>query len=334
MAMKMVNGKINTGIAVQSVRKFSDILSNKEHAEESAYIRRVERERREADLRASVEEILAREDHDDQKQTLIKAVDKKQPEGLLQYFGLHDWRVALPVALTIGGPMIQFEYIIVDHKFYILAAFTMFWHAFALVFLPIHAEVFGGDADRVTKIYEQAEAASMADVKLSIEENEKFLSVGENMKQIYALRDDVYAAQAEALNLAEQHEVRRAFVQKLDALVALEESANTAIRQDMVNSVKASVSKSFHSDKKVQDKALTEAIAALSGGKRSGDVVGEVFKSSIVNYRNTAGDSSSSSSQIVAKLQKDIDELCKTTVQTSQGGNVYETHKVGGVGAF
>ena len=210
----------------------------------------------------------------------------------------------------------------------------MFWHAFALVFVPIYKEMLGGDAEKVENIYKAAEEASMTDLSSAIKESEKLLAVKDVVSDIYTLRDDLSVVQSEALNLSEQHNLRKAIVQKLDALVALEESAAVAIRNDMINTIKADAAKTLVNDRKVKDAALAQAIAALSGAKRDKDVVGEVFKASITNYRKNAGDAKSSSSLIIAKLEKEIDEIAKAPVVSDKAGNVFETHKIPGIGSF
>lgn len=337
-AMRVVSGNVkNFNAGAAFARDMSTLINKKEMGEEAVYIKRIEHERAEkaAALKASVEEILSREDHDEKKQDLLKAVgaENKEDEGILQSLGLTDWRIALPLALTFGGPMIQHEVIIIDGKFYILATFTMFFHAFGAIFVPLYNEMFGGEADRVAKLYSDAEASSMNDLNNTIEENERMLLVKDNMKSVFALRDDLYQAQAEALNKAAQHEVRAAYVQKLDALLSLEEAASVAIRQDMISSVKAEVAQVVATDKKVKEGALAEAIAALSGGKRGSDVVGNVFKASIQNYKTRSAEPTSSTSQIMAKLQKDADEICQAPATSTSAGNVYDTHRIEAFGS-
>lgn len=328
--------KATTRVSRSNVKLFSTLINKKEVGEETIYFRRLEQERadKETQRKNQLAEILSRSDSDESKRAILDVVEPKKPEGLLQMFGLHDWRIALPVGITVGGPMVQYEFIIVDHKFYILAAFTMFWHAFALVFVPIYKEMLGGDAERVHNIYKAAEEASMSELTSTIKESEKLLAIEDVVKDVYTLRDDLSVAQAEALNLSEQHNLRKSIVQKLDALVALEESAAVAIRNDMITTIKSDVSKAFQKDQKVKEQALAQAIAALSGAKRNKDVVGDVFKSSIQSYRKNAGDAKSSSSLIIAKLEKEIDEIAKAPAIQDKAGNVYETHKIAGLGSF
>ncbi|RYG59257.1 hypothetical protein EON64_20430, partial [archaeon] len=96
----------------------------------------------------------------------------------------------------------------------------------------------------------KADEAAFEQVHQAIRENEKVLSLKEDYQSLYHLTDNMAAAHAEALSLAEEHKYREAIVKKLDSLHALEEAASAAIRSRMVGQVKAEVVKTFATDKK------------------------------------------------------------------------------------
>jgi len=311
-------------------------LATKEQGEEVSYIRRQEHERK-ARLRAQMEEILAREQHDEEHQALVNVIESKKTKvdskdvGILQYLGLDDWKWALPVSISLASPMIAHEVIVVDYKFYLVGAFCMMWHAYDMVVLPIYLEKTSWIGEYIANFWKDVDDKAVAEINDAIDSSEGFVDAKDVFKDMFTGIDEVAAAQATALNLTHQNDLHRAIQKKLDALASLNEATNAAIRTDMMQTVKSEAFNVVSTDRKVKDAALSQAIATLAAGpkgKRGKDVVGEVYAKAIADYRAGLSAKDHKVHNITAKLEADIAEIVKAPAVIQTAGNVYETHPV------
>jgi F0F1-type ATP synthase membrane subunit b/b' len=118
----------------------------------------------------------------------------------------------------------------------------------------------------VAEDLKEVDNSILSQVNAAVEANQNALSLEEDYKQYCELTDQLAAAQADVLNQREAHLYREAIVKKLDSLQALEDSAVQAIRHRMLTKVKSDVVKTFTTDQKAKDLALTRAIEVLAGG--------------------------------------------------------------------
>jgi len=150
------------------------------------------------------------------------------------------------------------------------------------------------------------------------------------VKQIHALTDDMAVVQADYLNNLEEHKYRDAIAKKLDALVAVEDSASNAIRNRMLTQVHSNVVSSFKTDAKAKDAALSQALSVLQASnatttaKMNKDVVGEYFASSLKNYKDQYA-KQADKDEILIQLEKDVKNIMKAPPASATAcGNVYE----------
>lgn len=193
---------------------------------------------------------------------------------------------------------------------------------------PLVAKTFEQYTKEVEKDMKAVDDAVLTQINAAIDTNEKNLSLKEDYESIFRLKDDLAAAKAEALNLAEEHKYREAIISKLDSLYALEEAAAAAVRNRMVKEVHADVVKTFVNDKKAKESALQQAIAVLvsgEGSKIGKDVVGEVFVSALSNYRANYSKLSPDQDEILVNLQKEMAAVTSAPVVDAKGGNIYNT---------
>ena len=150
------------------------------------------------------------------------------------------------------------------------------------------------------------------------------------MKDIHNLTDDLAVVQADYLNHREEHKYREAIVRKLDALVALEDTATAAIRSRMLTKVHSDVVSAFKTDSKAKDAALNQALAVLAGSsvkggaKQNNDIVGQYFASSLKGYKEAYAKQPAGSDEIIKKLEIDMANIMKAPEQGEIGGNVYD----------
>lgn len=171
--------------------------------------------------------------------------------------------------------------------------------------------------------------AMLEQINSAVEANQSAITLEEDYKQYCQLTDQLAAAQADVLNQREVHLYREAIVKKLDSLQALEDSAVQAIRNRMLTKVKSDVVKTFTTDQKAKDLALTRAIEVLSGGakaKLGKDVVGDVFAQALTNYKQEYAKQPEGSDPILKQLEKDMAAVAAAPVVDSKGGNVFVTN--------
>jgi len=310
--------------------RFSSLLDKKEKGEETRFIREEEAKRH----REMVEKILAQEDSSVEKKELVEllAGKKEEPKGFLAKFGLDDPKIAAPVAFILGIPAIYNEVIVIDAELQITAVFLlicslMYKHAGPMI---------GKSLDDQRKVVEDSlksfDTNLQIEVRQSIAENENILTVTEDIKSVFALKDQLAIAQADVLNKAEEAKYREAIEKKLDALYAVEEQALSSIRNRMVSAVKTEVVDIFKNDKKAKENALNAAIAVLAageGGKLGKDIVGDVFASSLASYKENYAKQDPKQDGILVQLEKDIANIVTPpVVDAHAGGNVFVTHPI------
>lgn len=219
--------------------------------------------------------------------------------------------------------------IILDAEAMLTTCFFLFMTTMYNQVGPMIAKSLDAETEDIYTSLKAADEANKLSLTAAIEVQENALSAEEDSIEIFKLTDNMNAAQAEWLTNAEKHHYRDAVVKKLDALSALEESASNAIRARMISKVQADVLEAFKTDKKVKENALNQAIAVLAGGanaKLGKDVVGELFQSSLVNYKDAYAKLPVGADEILVKLEEDIKAISSPPVVTTQGGNVYLTH--------
>lgn len=245
--------------------------------------------------------------------------------------GLNDWKFALPTGLLVGLPVISNEVLILDAESLIVVAFIYFC---STMYTQAGPAIYSALNEQKQEIWQQMKLLDdtlIKELKITIESNEKVLTLKEDIEEIYKITNEMSVAQAEAFNMAEEHKYREAISKKLDQLVALEEGATHKIRTRMLAKVKEDVLATFVKDSKIKDAALEQAIAVLTAGpsgKLGKDTVGQVFATAVKNYRESYSKMSPGSDEIIKQLEKDIAAIITPPEVENAGGNVYETHKI------
>lgn len=216
--------------------------------------------------------------------------------------------------------------IIIDAEFQLTACFLLFAGAMYNGVGPaIGKALDDGVADK-EKETERLNSIVHQQIQDSIDANQSLKTLEEDIKLLHSLKDQVAVAQAEVLTALEESKYREAIVKKLETLSALEETAASAMRKRIVNTVKADVLKTFTSNKQAQENALNQAIAVLTSGndgKLGKDVVGEVFVNSIKSYKDNYAKQDPSNDPILQQLKNDVEQIVKAPEVSSKGGNVY-----------
>jgi hypothetical protein len=248
---------------------------------------------------------------------------------MISKLGLDDWKFALPVGLFIGIPTFANEVLVLSAESQLVACFILFCSTMYTQTGGMIAKSLDEYRDNVYTQMKKVDDAMLVDIQSSIAANQKVLGMESDIASVHNLMDDLAQAQAQALNMAEEHKYRDAVVKKLDGLVALEEAAVASMRARMLNKVKSDVIKTFNEDAKAKDKALEAAMAVLAKGptsKLGKDVVGEVYLSSLQSYKAAYSKQPAGSDEILVQLEKDIAAATAAPVVDFKGGNVYETH--------
>jgi hypothetical protein len=304
----------------------STVIEKKEHADEARYIREIEA-RRQAEIRANLDRIMALADNHEEKTAIVDLLEKKEKPSLMSQ--MSSWKYAIPITVLLATPAINNEFLVMDGEFQLTACFMLFCATFYTQGGEmLHKALSSYRSEVQTKlttiddaIKEQMQAAQEAD---------KFvIAAEEDIVDYYNLKDSMRIVQAESLTNQEAHKYREAVVKKLDSLYALEEAASNAIRARMINKVQSDVVNTFKTDQKAKENALNQAMAVLAGGanaKMGKDVVGELFKSSLVSYKTAYSKLPAGSDEILKKLEEDMAAVAVAPVVDSKGGNVYMTH--------
>jgi len=322
--------RATTGTIV--TRNFSNVVQDRQRGEEEQYIKRIESERQQK-LRLQLDELLSREKSDPARYAVEQAIESSKPKasleevGFLRYYGLDDWRMALPVGLLIGTPIFGGGIIVFDAKMFHIAAFAMTWHVYKAVVLPLYNEKLGWVEDYYMNIWKKLDDKAAAQIDSAISTHEELVDIKESMEDVYKLTDDIQTVVAHSINLEAKNTLQKAIVKKLDALVTLDETVRTNIRADMVATVKQDAVNTLKTDKKVKEAVLNQAIACLASGangKRGKDIVGEVFLQSTNKYKTSSSNKDHGIHKIAAQLEKDIAEIVKEPVVYCPGGNSYD----------
>jgi hypothetical protein len=188
------------------------------------------------------------------------------------------------------------------------------------------ADYIDKDIDKDFQALKECDDHFIDTIKQSIEAEDLAASFEEDFRDYYTLYDHLNVVEADVLNHQEVHKYHDAIVKKLEALRALDESAQLAVRERLIKEVKSNVLNTFKSSKQAKQDALNQAIAVIAGagGTLGKDVVGEVFKSTIVNYKVAYAKQDPKADAILVKLQKDIDDISAAPKIEAVGGNVYE----------
>ena len=216
-----------------------------------------------------------------------------------------------------------------DAETQLVACFILFC---STMYTQVGGMVARGLDDYAKEIFDELKTVDnsvLDQLNASIAADKSALSLEEDFQQYCALTDTLAVAQADLLNQREVHHYREAVVKKLESLHALEDSAVLAIRTRMLSKVKSDVVKTFTTDKKAQELALTRAIEVLAGGAKGTlgkDVVGEVFAQALVNYKAEYAKQPAGADPILKQLEKDMAAVATAPAVEAKGGNVYATH--------
>lgn len=262
-------------------------LEEKQLGEEAKYIRAKEQ----AEMKAKLEKILAADDSNEEKIELTKVLGGKSAadEGLVAKLGLNDWKFALPVAMLVGIPAISNEVIVLSEELQLTACFILFCSTMYTQVGGMLSKSLDEYSEDLEKKFKEVDESMLVSLKASQKANSDLLGLESDVKSVFELKDNLAAVKADTLNKEEAHKFRDEIVRKLDTLVALEDSAVSALRTRMIEKVKADVVNQFKSDGASKEAALSAAIAVLAAGekgKMGKDVVGEAYKSAIAKYRD------------------------------------------------
>lgn len=307
-----------------SPRTFATLVE-KERGEEATYFAKSDAEAKAA-LKASIAELV---DTDAETTAeLSEFVEKKKKEAAGEV-GITDWKFALPIGLFLAIPALGHEIIVLNEETQLVACFVLFCSTMYTQIGGMVATSLDEGSDAIKKQMEEVDDSMLVDIKSSIDDNEKLLTLDKDVSSMHALMDDMAAADAEAKNFESKHQLKSMIQAKLDNLVALEDQATNAIRMKMLGDVKANVLKTFTDDKKAKDATLDAAIKVLAGGTgapKGKDLVGAEFMKQLKGYSDAYTKLKPGEDPILAQLEKDIAAVC-TAPTIEGGGNVYDSIK-------
>lgn len=223
--------------------------------------------------------------------------------------GLDDWKFALPIGLVTAQAAVANEVVILDVQFQM-----------GCIFMFTVATLYAGAGGAIGKSLDdysqgvkdhvsQVDRETLYELTESIKSNEKLIQLESDVGSLQTLSDDLAVAQADVLNHMNQLKYREAITKKLDSLVAIEEAAVNAVRSRMLTRVKADVLKSFSTDPKTKESALTQAISVLSAGanaKFGKDIVGEQFAVAVKKYKEEYAKLPKGGDEILVQLERDL----------------------------
>jgi len=262
--------------------------------------------------------------------TAAPAPDACKSEGGMVAKLTSHWSYWAPLAILAGAPALVNEFIVIDMETQILGAFMFTVAVVKNEFGDSVGKMLEAEQDEVRQKMRAVDEKLLKGFQSAVKTNEGLVGLESGVKQIHALTDDMAVVQADYLNNLEEHKYRDAIAKKLDALVALEDSASNAIRNRMLSQVHSNVVSSFKTDAKAKEAALAQALAviqssnATSTAKMNKDVVGEYFASSLKNYKDQYA-KQADKDEILIQLEKDVKHITKApATSTGAGGNVYE----------
>jgi F0F1-type ATP synthase membrane subunit b/b' len=250
-------------------------------------------------------------------------------QSLIDRLGLNDWRIAVPLGTLIAIPAIAHDVITIGAEAQLAAMFVLFIGTCHKSLGPVAGKFFSDYSASIAKDLKKVDENMLIEVNSDIESHKQLLGLDQDLSDVMALRDDLAIVQADVLNHQEKHKFRDEIQRKLDQLIAIEESATTAIRKRMISSVQANVVKQFSTDAKAKDAALAHAMSILTAGvgaKRGKDVVGDAFTRAIADYRTDYKKTKPADDAIIVQFEKDVAAVAKAPVIASVASNVYETH--------
>jgi hypothetical protein len=332
LGLRRIVGK-NSRLIIRQSRWMSSTIDNRERGEEANYFAREDR-RLQAEMKEKMEKILAMEDHTTEKQELVDLLNKeeaKKDQSFLEKCGLNDWKLAVPLGILLGIPMVANEVIIVGPEAQLAGCFVLFCTTLYSNVGPVASKFFDDYRATIAKDLANVDNSLTESVQESIQSTKLLMGLESEVSALQNLRDDVAIVQADVMNHMNQHQYRDAVVKKLEALVSVEETTSAAIRKRMLTKVSSDVMSTFKNDQKVKDKALEHAISVLVGGmkaKRGKDVVGEVFGKAISSYRDAYSKTKPEDDPIIVNFEKEIAQLSKDPELNFHASNVYESHPI------
>jgi len=303
-------------------------FDSKERGDEASYIREMEATRA-AEMRAKMEKILELDDEHSDKKELVGLLDGEKV-AVTNWDRLQKWNYFVPLGVLVGVPALVNEFAVIDMETQILGAFLFTVGAVYNEFGNAIGGALDSERDDVKKAMNVVDDSLLQNVHDAVATNTNLLELETEVKDIHALTDDMASVQADYLNLHEEHKYRDAVARKLDALVALEDTASHAIRNRMMTKINADVVSAFTTDSKVKDAALAQAMSVLSssnhkgGAKMSKDVVGEVYAKALKGYTDAYAKQPAGSDEIVSQMEKDIASIMQAPAPSHSGGNVYD----------
>merc|ERR1711871_875545 len=236
-------------------------MGEKGMSEETKYIRQQEA----AAMKKKLDEILAAEGNEEERTEMKKilGVESSEEKGMISKLGLDDWKFAIPAAMLVGIPAISNEVIVLSEELQLTAVFILFC---STMYTQAGGMLSKGLDDYSKEIEDKFKAVDdnmLVSLKSAQTANKQLADLEGDVKSMFELKDSLASVKAETLNKEQQHKFREEIVRKLDALVALEDTAVNALRARMVDKVKADVVATFQKDAKAKEAALVAAMAVL-----------------------------------------------------------------------
>lgn len=177
------------------------------------------------------------------------------------------------------------------------------------------------------KFCKRLEFIRKAQVESDITSTEALVGTEEVYSDFHTLVDDMAALQAEILNVEQENSYRESVSKKLDSLLNMERTVMSNMKAKVVEQIKTDVNNQFRNDKKLKETAFNQAVAVLSGGvnaKMGRDLVGEVFTSSIKEFRANYEKQDVESDPAIVQLKKDLMTASVAPAPELKGGNMYD----------
>jgi len=226
---------------------------------------------------------------------------------------LCDWKYMVPAGILVGIPLISNEVIVLSEETQLLAVFMLFTGTLYTQVGGMAAKFFDEYRENVFKEQRAIDDAQIEQIRNSIEEHEKCLSLASDFEQFLAVKDASKRLAIEASNYEAKHAFRAAMIRKLEAVAATEETALQGIKGRMVNYVIDDVTNQFTTDKKAKENALNQALHVLANAKgpMGKDVVGEAVVGSIAKYRQEYSRTPEDKDPILLQLKRDVEAIIK-----------------------
>jgi hypothetical protein len=177
---------------------------------------------------------------------------------MLKKLGLDTWHAQVAAGVGLAIPLLINEVICIEIEMLLLPPFfyycsQVYTHVMPGVYASVNESIEEQKAE-----YDAMESAEYQGHFDSLDTYKSYVSLEEDMKELYKVTDDLVAMSAEAKIAKTKFEFRDSIAKKLDSLVALEEAAAFNIKTRMLKDVKANVESTLASDKKIKDEALKQ----------------------------------------------------------------------------